>query len=234
MSARSGASIILVVIPAKRQCQIPFKGGQGTDGLSVWRRPAYLDLRTFRVFFGCFAADVFDAPAIRKSSCFLPDLIAAANQRGFNPRPAQVSAGFSGLRYLAATDPLGPPLPTLPLPRPPSNRISLDISDSSSCRRSVTFAWMVASILSFRSRNFSIDILFRATCFLQSDEAMPTITFSPQLVSWQKEQDAWKGHGCKERRASKRKMIIASRRHTKEFSCLIACIVTFMRCWRAT
>ena len=34
------------------------------------------------------------APAIRKSSIFFPVLIAAANHRGFNPRPAHVSPGF--------------------------------------------------------------------------------------------------------------------------------------------
>src|ERR1700719_1293925 len=103
------------------------------------RESCYFLARIFRVFFGCFAADVFDAPAIRKSSCFLPALIAAANQRGFNPRPAHVSAGFSGLRYLGATDPLAPPLPTLPPARPPSNRVSFDNSDSSSRRRSTKF-----------------------------------------------------------------------------------------------
>jgi hypothetical protein len=48
-----------------------------------------LALSIFRIFFGCFLAE---APAIRKSSCFLPDFRAAAIQRGFNPRPAQVSA----------------------------------------------------------------------------------------------------------------------------------------------
>ena len=49
----------------------------------------------------------FDAaePAMRNSSIFFPDLIAAVSHRGFNPRPAQVSAGFSGLRYLGATPP---------------------------------------------------------------------------------------------------------------------------------
>jgi hypothetical protein len=33
------------------------------------------------------------APPITKSSIFFPDLIAAVKQRGFKPRPAQVSAG---------------------------------------------------------------------------------------------------------------------------------------------
>jgi len=65
------------------------------------------DFFALRVFLPPFAFDAA-APAIRKSSAFLPDLIAAASQRGFNPRPAQVSAGFSGLRYLGATAPRAP------------------------------------------------------------------------------------------------------------------------------
>jgi hypothetical protein len=62
-------------------------------------------LRALRAFLRPFAFDDGVAPAIRKSSCFFPALIAAANHFGFNPRPAQVSAGFSGLRYLGATTP---------------------------------------------------------------------------------------------------------------------------------
>ena len=45
------------------------------------------------IFLPPFAFDA-TAPAIRKSSGFLPDLIAAVSQRGFNPRPAQASLGF--------------------------------------------------------------------------------------------------------------------------------------------
>src|ERR1700693_4138151 len=60
------------------------------------------DFFALRIFMPPFAFDAA-APAIRKSSGFLPDLIAAASHRGFNPRPAQVSPGFSGLRYLGAT-----------------------------------------------------------------------------------------------------------------------------------
>jgi hypothetical protein len=41
---------------------------------------------------------------MRKSSIFFPALIAAVSHRGFNPRPAQVSLGSSGLRYLGAID----------------------------------------------------------------------------------------------------------------------------------
>ena len=66
-------------------------------------------LRALRAFLPPFAFDDLAAPAIRKSSCFLPDLIAVANHRGFKPRPAQVSLGFSRLRYFGATDPLVPP-----------------------------------------------------------------------------------------------------------------------------
>jgi hypothetical protein len=51
-------------------------------------------LRALRAFLRPFAFGEGVAPAIRKSSIFLPVLIAAANHRGFNPRPAQVSLGF--------------------------------------------------------------------------------------------------------------------------------------------
>jgi hypothetical protein len=72
---------------------------------------------------------------MRKSSTFLPDLIAAVSHCGFNPRPAHVSAGLSGLRYLGAT---------APYPRalfdefPPWKRPSFDSEDSSALRCSKT------------------------------------------------------------------------------------------------
>ena len=40
---------------------------------------------------------------IKKSSFFLPPLIAATNHRGVAPRPAQVSDRFFGFQYLGAT-----------------------------------------------------------------------------------------------------------------------------------
>src|ERR1700758_3975890 len=95
--------------------------------------------RGLRAFLRPFAFDD-DAPAIRKSSIFLPDLIAAANHRGFKPRPAHVSAGLSGLRYFAAT------LPRAPHPKatferaPPWKRVSFASSDSSVRRCSTTLA----------------------------------------------------------------------------------------------
>jgi hypothetical protein len=79
-----------------------------------------------RAFLRPFAFDDGDAPAMRKSSNFPPDLIAVVNHRGFNPRPAHVSARLSGLRYLAAT------LPRAPHPKatferaPPWKRVSLE------------------------------------------------------------------------------------------------------------
>jgi len=55
------------------------------------------------------------APRIRKSSADFPPLIAAANHFGLNPRPAQVSSGFCGLRYFGGTGPLTPnPEPLVP------------------------------------------------------------------------------------------------------------------------
>src|SRR5262249_49381857 len=63
------------------------------------------DLRFFRLF----RADL----SIRKLSSFFPSLIAATSQRGFAPRPAQVSP--EGLRYFGGTF---FPFKWLPLPRP--------------------------------------------------------------------------------------------------------------------
>jgi hypothetical protein len=68
------------------------------------------DLRFFRPFRADFS--------IKKSSSFFPPLIAATSQRGFAPRPAQVSP--DGLRYFGGTflplNVLPPPLITLAPP----------------------------------------------------------------------------------------------------------------------
>src|ERR1700730_13680280 len=95
---------------------------------------------------------VFDdgAPAIRKSSIFLPDLIAAANHRGFKPRPAQVSAGLSGLRYFAATLPRAPHPKAAFEPAPPWTRVSFESPVSSILRCSITLALRTASIRFFK------------------------------------------------------------------------------------
>src|ERR1700730_5753578 len=120
---------------------------------------ALLTLRAFLPDFAAFAA----GPAIAKSSSFLPLLMAALNHRGLRPRPAQVSAGFSGLRYLGATAPLAPPRPDL-VAFPPrlSNCASFASSVSSSRRRSLTFALMAASMLLFRSCSLAIGIVLSA------------------------------------------------------------------------
>ena len=54
-----------------------------------------LPLRGFLPGLAVFAP----APTMAKSSRLLPPFIAAVSHRGLRPRPAQVSAGFSGLRY---------------------------------------------------------------------------------------------------------------------------------------
>jgi hypothetical protein len=89
--------------------------------------PYLRGLRISRVLLVGLAAEPFaTAPGIKKSSSSLPPLIAAASQRGLRPRPAQVSAGFSGLRYLGATGPIRPPRASLvafpPPPKPASFR----------------------------------------------------------------------------------------------------------------
>ena len=51
-----------------------------------------------RLYWSAYAACL-----IRKSSIRLPDFSCAASQRGFLPRPAQVSEGRSGFRYFGMT-----------------------------------------------------------------------------------------------------------------------------------
>src|SRR5262250_1855704 len=80
--------------------------------------PARHYLRLALTFFlADLAAPSLPDPPMIKSSSFLPDLSAAASHRGFSPRPAHVSMGFSGLRYFGATFPLAP-RPTAPFARP--------------------------------------------------------------------------------------------------------------------
>jgi hypothetical protein len=114
-------------------------------------------------FFRAFLATVFAVAAIAKSSNLLPPFIAATSHLGRRPRPAQVSAGFSGLRYLGATAPLGPPRPAARPRRPPSAYpANFDSSVSSSWRRAPTFALIAASTLALRSCSLAIDIDLRA------------------------------------------------------------------------
>jgi hypothetical protein len=119
----------------------------------------FADFLALRVVLPPFALDAA-APAIRKSSAFLPDLIAAVSQRGFNPRPAQVSVGFSGLRYLGATAPYT--RATFEVDFPPSKRPSFESSDSSVRRCSTTLEESIASTCPFSATSFSIDIDFNA------------------------------------------------------------------------
>jgi hypothetical protein len=93
------------------------------------RRPKNSYLRALRAFLRPFPFDEVAAPAMAKSSIFFPPLIAVVNHRGFRPRPAQVSAGFSGFRYLGATRPLAPPRPDLvAFPPWPPNCASLPLA----------------------------------------------------------------------------------------------------------
>ncbi len=120
-------------------------------------------LRLARTFlFTGFGAESLPTPPILKSSSFLPALRAAASHRGFSPRPAQVSLGFSGLRYFGATFPLTP-RPKAAFDRPPaiSTRESLASSDSKERRSSATLLPNTASILPRRSTSLSIDIDFK-------------------------------------------------------------------------
>jgi hypothetical protein len=82
-----------------------------SDGRGVARHVSATYFR--RAFFGAALPPFTDA-VIPKSSSFLPVFSAAASHRGFNPRPAHVSAGLSGLRYFGAIAPRGAPRPLLP------------------------------------------------------------------------------------------------------------------------
>src|SRR5215831_2376384 len=64
--------------------------------------------------------------SIRKSSSFFPPLIAATSQRGFSPRPAQVSP--DGPRYFGGTF-----LPFKALPPPPTTLAPPTTANLSNC-----------------------------------------------------------------------------------------------------
>jgi hypothetical protein len=88
-------------------------------------------LRALRALFGLLAFFDATAPRIKKSSADFPPLIAAVNHFGLNPRPAQVSSGFCGLRYFGATGPLSPnPEPFFRGILAPCTRVSFASSDS--------------------------------------------------------------------------------------------------------
>src|SRR5260370_34468695 len=80
-------------------------------------------------FFGA-AWPIFTGAVILKSSSFLPVFSAAASHRGFSPRPAHVSSGFAGLRYLGATAPRRPPRTPLRRDPPAARRSNLLRSSS--------------------------------------------------------------------------------------------------------
>src|SRR6516164_3316233 len=103
----------------------------------------------------------FPLPEIAKSSSFFPDLIAAASQRGFRPRPAHVSEGFSGLRNFGATFPLTPRPTDFERVPPDSKRLNFASSISSARRSSDTFDASRASMRPFSPTSASIVIDFK-------------------------------------------------------------------------
>src|SRR6266436_356997 len=113
---------------------IPIEKSQSVGGRRNKRH-----LRALRALFGLVAFFDGTAPRTRKSSADFPPLIAAVNHFGLNPRPAQVSSGFCGLRYFGATGPLSPnPEPFLRGVFAPWNRLSFASSDSRARRWSIT------------------------------------------------------------------------------------------------
>src|SRR5580700_1976769 len=94
-----------------------------------------------------------------KYSSRFPVFMAAVSHLGISPRPAQVSLGLSGLRYLGATAP--PRRVTSFPPALLSNRLSFASSDCSVFRSSRTLPLRAASTLSRRLVRRSSDIDFR-------------------------------------------------------------------------
>src|SRR5260221_10373559 len=125
---------------------------------------AFLALRTF---LGAFFVACFAFCAMLKCSSFLPALIAAASQRGVSPRPAQVSLGFSGLRYFGAT---GPRTPS-PLERnwEVESRESFVISASRVRRSFATLLCRAVPTWSLSFVSLSMDIDFRFISDLQME-----------------------------------------------------------------
>src|SRR5262249_38325822 len=102
-------------------------------------------LLALRTFLGPLLVACFAVCAMLKCSSFLPALIAAASQSGFSPRPAQVSLGFSGLRYFGAT---GPRAPTLNPLEDTAEVESRDSLPSSACRARRSSATLVCRMVS--------------------------------------------------------------------------------------
>jgi hypothetical protein len=115
-------------------------------------------LRALPARFRPFAFSDGVDPGIRKSWIFFPARIAADNHRGFNPRPAHVSLGFSGLRYLGATV---RPKADFDLAAPPWNRDSFESSVSIVRRSATTLAPSAASTRLLSPISLSMDIEFR-------------------------------------------------------------------------
>src|SRR5262249_44335313 len=106
------------------------------------------------------------ALSIKNSSIFFPRLIAATSQRGFAPRPAQVSP--DGLRYLGATFvPFNVLPPRTPL-APPAPSILFNC-----CSMSARRLTSVSSTCSRRSMSASIVILDRFTVGIVISQLLP-------------------------------------------------------------
>src|SRR5262249_5880624 len=125
-------------------------------------------------FLGALFVACFAVCAMLKCSSFLPALSAAASQRGVSPRPAQVSLGFSGLRYFGATGPRPPILRPLEGSWEGENRESLSSLACRALRSSATLACRAVSIWSLSFISLLIDIDFRFI-LRPPDRTAPTI-----------------------------------------------------------
>jgi hypothetical protein len=89
-----------------RECQVRFCEGLGVKFPGPTRQSRRFDREALAAV-SLFALPPrcvrLDDGRIRKSSSFFPDLSFAVSQRGCLPRPAQVSEGLSGFRYLGRT-----------------------------------------------------------------------------------------------------------------------------------
>src|SRR5262249_32221023 len=126
--------------------------------------------------------EVFLRP-IRKSSGFLPSLMAACSHLGLAPRPAQVSP--FGPRYFGATlrplrlAPRRRPFPTVP-PSPPSR--------ASCCFRSCAFSLRILVTSSRNANSASTDIEARRFGLAMATPLQVRICCSPEDINGEARQ----------------------------------------------
>src|SRR5215470_3825834 len=171
---RCGPTLACSDTPYSKLSWQPQRRGVFISTYSLEVRPSYPAKHrhlflALRAFLGPFFVACFTVWAMLKCSSFLPALSAAASQSGFSPRPAQVSTGFSRLRYLGATGPRAPDFPPLEI----DSRDSLSSLVCRVCRSSAILLRRIVSSCSLSFVSLSMDIDFRFISDLQSESRPP-------------------------------------------------------------